>query len=130
MSRNALLADLHIVIADIGDSRVDADFDPQLLELSLRFGGQLFGKGGKNAWSTLEQDDSSLAGIDMSILTRQRVAREHRDHARQLDAGWTTADDHECQPLRLMVRRRLLGVLEGEEKATADVECIVDALEP
>ena len=68
--------------------------------------------------------------IDVAEVSRQREARDRRQHAGQLDACRTAADDHEGHVGRaLRGVGRALGALEREQPAPAKLDRVLDALE-
>lgn len=58
------------------------------------------------------------------------MAGEFGDGSRQLNAGWTAADDHECQHFALDRRRvGIFRLLKGEQQAAPNVGCVLDLLQ-
>ena len=68
--------------------------------------------------------------VDGAEFVAQRLARDLRERARQLDAGRAAADQHERQQLALPRGSRLaLGALEGQQHATAHLERVLERLQ-
>ena len=69
-------------------------------------------------------------GVDGAEFVAQRLARDFRQRAGQLDAGRTAADEHERQQLLPPRRIRFaLGALERQQDAAANLERILERLE-
>ena len=123
MRGNLLVADHHVVGLDVGRAGVRADLDADVLQGTLRGGGEVFRILLEDALTTFEQDHAGLAWIEVAEVATDCVAGDLRDRTGQLDAGRTAADDDERQQ-RLTLRgvRFALGAFEGEENAAPHLE--------
>ena len=73
----------------------------------------------------------ALVGSMPPEVARERLARDLGERAGQLDAGGTAADDHEGEQVALLGAVRLtLGGLEREEHPAADLERVLERLQP
>ena len=116
---------------DVGHQRLGAHLDAQAPQLLLGLRAQALGIGGQEPRPALEQHDRGLAGIDVAEVPAQRVPPDLGDGARHLDAGRAAADDDEGQVGMAADRVGFpLRVLEGEQHPAADLERVLQALEP
>ena len=89
------------------------------------------GKVVQNRRARLHQQDARGCGIDVVELLLQRLPRDLRERAGQLHAGRAAADDDEGQQRPLAVAIGLaLGPLERQQHAPANLQGIVEGLEP
>src|SRR5207248_6310619 len=107
--------DAVVIDPDYGAPEQWRDAEP--LERPRRLRGQLRIKARQQAIGGLDQEDPAGSRVDRAEVAPERVARQLCDLARDLDAGWSAADDGECQtslaPLR--VRLELRGLESGQD---------------
>lgn len=129
--RDALVTHVHRVRLDARDHRVRPHLHAQLHEIARGAAGEILGERGQEARAAFHQDHTRVSGIDAPEVPPERTARDVGEHAGELHPGWPTAHDHERLPrLPRSEVIALLRLLEGEEKAVADLERIIDGLEP
>ncbi len=91
---------------------------------SLRIGGQ-------HPVGSLQQDDPRGRRVDRAELTCHRLERDLGDRTGHLDARGTATDDHERQVgVSFGWIGGPLGALERAEDPAADLECVLDGLQP
>ena len=77
-----------------------------------------------------DEEDAGACRIDCAELVAQRLSRS-RPEPRELDAGWTSADDHEREQLALSASVLLtLGALERDQDAPPDAMASSSVLRP
>ena len=111
--------------------RGESYLDAQLLEAPSR----LLLQGGREArqhrGAGLQQQHARALGVNGAKVPAQSAVQELGQSARELDAGGAAADHDEREQLLLAPRIRLsLGTLQGHEQAPAEVERILQRLEP
>ena len=127
----ALGADPDAARVDGGHERAGPDLDAERLELELRLRRQLLGVRGQHARAALEQDDARRARVDAAEVARERVARDLGERAGHLDAGRPPPTTTNVSHWRRASARLLpLGGLEGQQHAPADLERVLERLEP
>src|SRR6266542_2937728 len=126
----AFRADLNKPFSDRRHGGAGPHFDAELLQGRGGFGRQLFGKGRKNARAGLEEKDARVARIDRAEIARQDVPGNLADGSRELGARRAAADQHESQEGPSPAGARFpLGLLEGEEDPSPDLEGILQVLQ-
>ena len=103
----------------------------QALELFARAPGQAFIEARQDPRPGLDQADPGPRRIDVAELALQCVACDLGQGAGQFDAGGPAPDDRETQPGIALGRvGGRFGALEGQQQAPAQVERVVERLEP
>ena len=74
-----------------------AHLDAEPLEIAARRVAQRLRKRRQHGAARLDQQDARRRGIDVAEVARQRLPRDLRERAGQLDAGRAAADDDERQ---------------------------------
>ncbi len=116
---------------DLGHERIGTHLHADLVEIAVGLARQRFREGGQNARRSLEQENACPGRIDPVELPRQRVARDLTQRARQLDPGRSAANHHEGQQaVALDFVLGTLGVLERAQHPPADLERVLQALQP
>ena len=131
--RSVSLADLdrHAACVDVGDHRVLAHRHAELAELLGRLRRGRLAERGDHALAGVEQDHPRRARVDPPEVALHRVAREDRELPGDLDAGRPAADDDERQPLVAGGGiGSALGLLEGAEDPVAEVDRVLERLQP
>ena len=114
---------------DVGYPCSEDHLDTKPLEIALGASRELLWERRQHSVGVVEQDDSRGSGVDRPEVFAYALGDLGKG-ARHLDARWPGADDREGQ-------RRALGrfvllefrLLEGQQKARADVGRLVDGLE-
>ena len=116
---------------DRGHRRVRPDLYAEPGERPLGLDREVLGKGGEDPRAGLDEEHPRLARIDAAEVPPHHLARDLADRARKLDAGRPAAHDHERHqlPPALLVGLAL-GPFEGGHDAPADLEGVVEALQP
>jgi hypothetical protein len=126
----ALGAERHAAGVDAGDALAEPDRDAEPLELQACFLRQRRRVGRQHAVGAFDQHHPRSRRVHAPEFALERVARDLRERARELDAGRAAADDDEGEPGRALRRVGLaLGALESGEHARADVERFVEGLQ-
>ena len=130
MRRNPLAVGHHAISIDLGHDAVGAHRHAERFEIAARTRRQRVGEAGEQARPALQQEHAGRGRIDAPELTVQRVPRDLGDHAGELHAGGTATDDHEReQCVALACGARAFGRFERQQKPSAHLERIFDALE-
>ena len=104
------------MVVDGGDLRPFPHLDTEAAERRARGVAELRRKRRQDRVARFDQDDPRLARVDGSEFVAQRLPRNFRERAGQLDAGRTAADQDERQQFLLPRRVRFaLGALEREQ---------------
>ncbi len=121
----------HVARADVGHHGLGAHLDAEPAQLALGLVAQALGIGGQQSRPALEQHDGRLSRINVPEIPPQGVAADLRHGTGHLDSGGPAAHDHEGE-IRVPPHRvgLALGQLEGEQHAAADLERVLQALEP
>ena len=104
---------------------------PEAAQLLLGLVARALRIGGQQPRAALEQHHGGLAGIDVAEVAAQRVAPDLGHGAGHLDAGRAAAHDDEGEVGVPADRVGLpLGALERQQHPAADLERVLQALEP
>jgi hypothetical protein len=92
---------------------------------------EVFGIGRKDAGATFEQNDVSAGRVDIAEFVGENVAGNLGKGAGEFDSGRAGAHDDEIQRLVLSAHGGLaLRQFEGQQDAAANLESILDGLQP
>ena len=126
-----IAAHLHSRGVDPRHQGARPDLHAEGLELSSRLVGKILGIGRQDPWPRLHENHPGGAGVDAPEVAAKRVPRDLRERSRHLHSGGSAPDDHEGEPAAaLLVVRLALGPLEGEKGAAANLQGVVEGLEP
>ena len=116
---------------DVGHQRLGAHLDAEAAQLLLGLVAQARADRRQEPRAALEQHHRGLAGVDVAEVAAERVAPDLGHRAGHLDAGRPAAHDDEGEVGVPAHRVGLpLGALEGQQHPAADLERVLQALEP
>ena len=125
------VAVLHVdpVAIDSGDHRAQLDLHAEFLQPRGRLAAELLAHRRQHRGSRVEQDHPGPGGVDAAEGALEGVVGEFGDLAGHLHAGRSGADDDEGQQFRPALRvAGTLGLLEGSQDASAQLQGVVDGL--
>src|ERR1700723_2624744 len=109
----------------------EPDFHAQLLQFALRNSRQAFGKTRQQPRARLYKDDARTGWIKGPEVLIQAKSGQFRDGAGEFYARWAAANNQEGQQRRLLrLINALLGSFEGGQHSPANVEGVLNILEP
>ena len=127
---DALGTDHDAVRIDRSHGDTLANLDAQTHERCARGVAQLLGERLQDRRSCFDQQDAGTCRIDCAELVAQRLSRDLGQRPRELDAGWSSADDHEREQIALSASILLtLGALERDQDAPPDRDGILERFE-
>ena len=116
---------------DLGHGSPGADLDAEADELGTRVLRRNSRVARQDSRAGLDENDASLARIDVPEVVDEDLSGDLGDGAGELDAGRAAAHDREGQQSASALEIGLpVGLLEGEKNAAADLERVLEALQP
>ena len=113
-----------------GDLRFGVHFDAQMLERSLRFGGEVRRIRGEHARAAVKQENAAFGWVDVAKVVAHVKLGDVANGAGQLDAGGPAANDDEVEGrVPALLEHLALGELEGQQDTAANLDRVFNGLE-